>query len=75
MTLNFVTVTTHFHKKGDFTLTRVQKGVKSYTKTVIEDHYVILKEPGSAYLGHEVSYSGPSSSLGLKLHHFLSSKG
>ena len=53
--------------KKDATMTRVQKDDKFYNKTVIEDHYVILEEPGSAYLGHEVPYSGHGISLGLTM--------
>ena len=65
----------YFDGKKDSTLTRVQKGEKFYTKTVIEDHYVMLEEPGSVFLGHEVPYSGHGISIGLKLFRFLKSKG
>ena len=56
-------------------MTRQQKGDKFYTKTVIEDHYVMLEEPGSAFLGHEVPYSGHGISIGLKTFRFMKSKG
>ena len=65
----------YFDGKKDATITRVQKGDKFYTKTVIEDHYVILEEPGSAYLGHEVPYSGHGVSLGLTMFRFCKSMG
>ena len=65
----------YFDGKKDATITRVQKGDKFYTITVIEDHYVILEEPGSAYLGHEVPYSGHGISLGLTMFRFCKSKG
>ena len=65
----------YFDGKKDSTLTNIQKGDKIYTKTIIEDHYVILEEPGSAYFGHEVPYTGHGISIGLKLFRFLKSKG
>ena len=65
----------YFDGKKDATITRVQKGDKFYTITVIEDHYVILEEPGSAYLGHEVPYLGHGISLGLTMFRFCKSKG
>ena len=65
----------YFDGKKDATLTRVKKGEKFYNKTVIEDHYVILEEPGSAYLGHEVPYSGHGISLGLTMFRFAKAKG
>ena len=65
----------YFDGKKDATLTRQQKGDKFYTKTVIEDHYVMLEEPGSAFLGHEVPYSGHGISIGLKTFRFMKSKG
>ena len=64
----------YFDGKKDSTLTRVKKGEKFYTKTVIEDHYVMLEEPGSFFLGHEEPYSGHGISIGLKLFRFLKSK-
>ena len=64
----------YFDGKQDPTLSRVQKGEKFYTKTVIEDHYAILEEPGNIYLGHEVPFSGHGISIGIKLFRFLKSK-
>lgn len=65
----------YFDGKKDATLTRVQKGDRFYTKTVIEDHYVMLEEPGSTFLGHEVPFSGHGISIGVKLFRFLKNKG
>ena len=65
----------YFDGKKDATLTQVQKGNRLYTKTVIEDHYVMLEEPGSTFLGHEVPLSGHGISIGVKLFRFLKSKG
>ena len=65
----------YFDGKKDATLTKVQKGDRFYTKTVIEDHYVMLEEPGSTYLGHEVPLSGHGISIGVKLFRFLKNKG
>lgn len=61
--------------KQDCTLTRVQKDGKFYQKNIIEDHYVMLGEPGNVYLGHEVPYSGHGISIGLKIFRSLKSKG
>lgn len=36
---------------------------------------MLLGEPGSAFLGHEVPFSGHGISIGLKLFRFLKSKG
>ena len=65
----------YFDGKNDCTLTRVQKGDRFYTKTIIEDHYMMLEEPGNIYLGHEVPLSGHGISIGLKLFRFLKEKG
>lgn len=63
----------YFDGKKDPTLTNIQKGDKHYTKTIIEDHYVILEEPDSSYLGHEVPYTGHGIIISLKLFRFLNS--
>ena len=65
----------YFDSKNDCTLTRVQKGDRFYTKTIIEDHYMMLEEPGNIYLGHEVPLSGHGISIGLKLFRFFERKG
>ena len=65
----------YFDGKKDATLTRVEKGGKLFKKTKIEDHYVILEEPGNIYLGHKVPISGHGISIGFALFRFLKSKG
>ena len=45
------------------------------TKTIIEDHYVMVGEPDSQYLGHDVPLSGHRISIGLMSYRFLKSKG
>ncbi|XP_060801595.1 uncharacterized protein LOC132902031 [Amyelois transitella] len=42
----------YFDGRKDKTLVNIQKEGKFYRKRVIEDHYVILSEPGSDYFGH-----------------------
>ena len=65
----------YFDGKKDATLTQQLKGEKRYTKTIIEDHYVMLEEPDSQFLGHEVPLSGHGISVGLMSYRFLKSKG
>ena len=56
-------------------MTRVLKNGKPYPRSVIEDHYVMLEEPGSIFLGHQVPFSGHGISLGLQFHRFLKEMG
>ena len=65
----------YFDGKKDATLTHQEKDGKLYTKTVLEEHYVMVEEPESVYLGHEVPFSGHGISVGLKSFRFLKSKG
>ena len=65
----------YFDGKKDLTLTRVLKNGRPYQRSVIEDHYAMLEEPGSIFLGHQVPFSGHGISLGLQFHRFLKAMG
>ena len=64
-----------YDSRKDKTLVQIFKNGKIYTKVVIEDHYVMLEEPGNVFLGHVVPVSGHSLSIAIKLFRFLKSKG
>ena len=60
-----------FYGKKDNTLSATQKGSK-ISKTIIkEEHYTILGEPGSKYLGHVTPKSGAAESISNKIIDFL----
>lgn len=42
----------YFDGRRDSTLFREKHGAKYFQKTIKEDHYSLVKEPGSKYLGH-----------------------
>ena len=65
----------YFDGEKDASLTQIEKNGKHYQRTVIEDYYVMLKEPESVFLGHKVPFSGHGISIGLELYRFLKSKG
>ena len=42
---------------------------------MIEDHYIMIEEPQSIFLGHVVPYSGHGMSIAVALYRFLKSRG
>ena len=51
------------------------KSGKTFQKTVVQDHYVILEEPNSVFLGHVVPYSGHGISIAVALSRFAKEHG
>ena len=51
------------------------KSGKTFQKTEIQDHYVILEEPNSVYLGHVVPYSGHGICIAVALSRFAKAHG
>lgn len=64
----------YFDGRKDKTLVSIQKDGKYYRKTVTEDHYVILSEPGSDYLGHVTCESGTAKCIENSILIYLKSK-
>ena len=62
----------YFDGKKDATLVRTQIGEKFYTSTVLEEHYVLIDEPGGRYLSHVTPSSGHGISVANAIHKFLS---
>ena len=66
----------YFDGKRVLTLTRkMGKTGKAFQKSEIQDHYVIIEEPGSIFLGHVVPFSGHGISLAVAIFRFLKAKG
>ena len=51
----------YFDGRKDKTLVKVKKGDKWYGEMAVEDHYVLVTEPGGEYLTHITPDSGRSS--------------
>lgn len=64
----------YFDGRKDKTLVRIEKEGKFYRKRVIEDHYVILSEPGSNYFGHVTCESGTAKGIKDTIINHLKSK-
>ena len=65
-----------FDGKKTATLVRVQgKSGMYFQKSEIQDHYVMIEEPDSVYLGHVIPYSGHGMSIAVALYRFLKSRG
>ena len=59
----------YFDGKKCATLTRIQDSSgKYYQRTEVQDHYVLLKEPGDVYLGHTTPKSGHGKSIGVGIY-------
>ena len=65
-----------FDGKKTASLVRVQgKSGMYFQKSEIQDHYVMIEEPDSVYLGHVIPYSGHGMSIAVALYRFLKSRG
>jgi hypothetical protein len=53
----------YFDGKRDKTLIKVSKNDKWYSDTAIEDHYVLVAEPGGDYITHVTPISGKSTDI------------
>jgi len=53
------------------TLINVQKGLKYYRQTVIEEHISMIEEPGSKYIGHVAPASGSAKDIKGSIVNFL----
>lgn len=60
-----------FDGRRDKTLVKEKKGNKYYQKTVTEEHYVLVSEPGSRYLGHVSPTSGSAKAIKTSILQFL----
>ena len=50
----------YFDGRRDKTLVQEEKGSKKYKKTITEEHYSLVQEPKSLYLGHVSPVTGSS---------------
>ena len=51
------------------------KSGKSFQGTEIQDHYVMVEEPDSVFIGHVVPYSGHGISIAVAIFRYLVAKG
>ena len=66
----------YFDGKKTATLTsRPGRSGKPFQKTELQDHYVMIEEPQSVYLGHVIPCSGHGISLAVAMHRHLSARG
>lgn len=61
----------YFDGKRDATLSQHRVGNKIYPTSVIEDHYVIIAEPGGHYLHHVTPKSGHGVNIAKAIYKFL----
>ena len=57
------------------TRNQVKKNGKSYPQTISEEHYALVREPMSEYLGHVTPESGTSKNIHKCIANFLDTKG
>ena len=57
----------YFDGKRDNTLIKVSKNDKWYGDTTVEDHYVLVAEPGGHYLTHVTTTSGRSTDIATSI--------
>ena len=57
-----------FDGRKDSTLAKEQKGSKWYSSRKVEDHYVLVGEPGTAYLRHITLETGTGTAIADGLH-------
>jgi hypothetical protein len=60
-----------FDGKKDHTTALVKKDGKNYMTKVVEDHYVLVKEPNSEYLGHVTVPNGQASTIASEIFTYL----
>lgn len=53
----------YFDGRRDVTLVKVNRNSKWYGDTIVEDHYVLVEEPGGNYLTHVTPLSGKSTDI------------
>lgn len=61
----------YFDGRRDKTLIQEKKENKYYRKTITEEHYVLVEEPGSKYIGHISPTSGSADSISKSILEFL----
>lgn len=64
----------YFDGRKDKTLVASQKGNKWYRKREIEDHYVIVSEPGSVFFGPITVQSGSARAIKSEIIKYLNNK-
>ena len=65
----------YFNGKKIATIVRhTGKNGKNFQKTEIQDHYVLIEEPQSVFLGHVVPFSGHGISLAVAIYRFLKTR-
>lgn len=57
----------YFDGRKDVTIKIEKKAEKSYRKTVKEEHYSLIQEPGSIYIGHVTPSSGTAKSVSTSI--------
>ena len=62
----------YFDGRKDKTMVNIQDSGKHYRRTVTEEHYSLLQEPGSSYLGHVTPNSGTAKDIKSSITNFLS---
>lgn len=64
----------YFDGRKDSTITQEMRGNRLHRKTVIEEHIVLVSEPGSKYIGHVTPSSGSASNIKKGIVAFLEKK-
>lgn len=64
----------YFDGRKDKTMSLEKKGLKYHRKLVIEDHYVLVSEPGNIYFGHVTCNSGSAKNITNTIIQYLRDK-
>ena len=64
----------YFDGRIDDTVEKSKVGNKIYTKIIREDHYSLLKEPGSEYIGHVSPSSGDAATISETIWNYFSTE-
>lgn len=63
----------YFDGRKDKTLTQERTGSKHYRKIITEEHYTLIQEPGSEYIGHISPNSGSAEDITASISTFICS--
>uniref|UniRef100_A0A8D8THB2 Uncharacterized protein n=1 Tax=Cacopsylla melanoneura TaxID=428564 RepID=A0A8D8THB2_9HEMI len=67
-------VSLYFDGRKDKTLVNEKKGDKYFQSTKVEDHYVLVQEPGHTYFGHVTCDSGSATGILTSILSYMDSK-
>ncbi|KAK4880644.1 hypothetical protein RN001_008790 [Aquatica leii] len=64
----------YFDERRDKTLSRESVNNKYYQRTIVEEHYSLVKEPVSRYIGHVTPASGSSLAIAESIYNYITAE-